>query len=178
MLETLKGKFVKRQEHEAAGGTPLKISKVNVVGIVNHVDASQIDVRFGAAATLSRALKEKIVSQLQTLEFRKECAVMLAIIVSKIKKKSSSVQFFIKLANLDPRIMVSKPESALKMFQQVLNRLIEEKWMTNQQADAELTQYRKLIYDAKQYHLNKFTSYSFAQERLDKFLSELVDKQK
>ena len=59
------GNFLKRQEHEAAG-TQWKISKVNVLETVNHVDASQIDVRFAAAATLSRALKEKKVSQLQT----------------------------------------------------------------------------------------------------------------
>ena len=79
------GKFVKRQELEAAG-TPLKMSKVYVLETVNHMAASQIDVGFAAAATLSRALKEKKVIQLQCLELRKECAIMLAIIVSKIKK--------------------------------------------------------------------------------------------
>ena len=83
------GKFVKGQELEAAG-TPLKISKINVLETVDHVAASLSDVGFAAAATLSGALKEKV-SQLQTLEFSKECAIMLAIIVSKIKKKSSLV---------------------------------------------------------------------------------------
>ena len=64
-------KFVKRQECEAAG-FPLKISKLNVMETINHVAVSQIDVGFAAAATLSRALKEQKVSQLQALEFRKE----------------------------------------------------------------------------------------------------------
>ena len=77
------GKFVKTQELEAAD-TPLKISEVNVLAIENHVAASDIDVRFAATATVSKALKEKKVSQLQVLEFRKECATMLAVIVSKI----------------------------------------------------------------------------------------------
>ena len=45
-------------------GTLLKISKVDVLETVNHVVASQIDVGFAAASTLSRALKEKKVSQL------------------------------------------------------------------------------------------------------------------
>ena len=117
---------------------------------VNHVTASQIDVGFAAAASLSRAMKEKKVSQLQALEFRKEYTIMLAIIVSKIQKQSPrKYNFARKLASLDPRIMVSKPESAVKMFQQVLNRLIEEKWKTSQQVDAELTQYRKFISKAK-----------------------------
>ena len=126
--------------------------------------ALQIDVEFSTVAILSRTLKEKKVSQLQALEFRKECAIMLAIIVSKIKKSPLQYNFARKLASLDPRIMVSKPESAVKMFQQVLNRLIEEKWKTSQQADAELTQYRKFISEAKKYHPNKYDSYSFAQE--------------
>ena len=63
ILQTLMGIFVKRQELEAAG-TPLKISKVNVLLTVNHVTASQMDARFVAAATLNRTLKERKVSQL------------------------------------------------------------------------------------------------------------------
>ena len=60
----------------------------------------------------------------------------------------------------------------------MLNRLIKQKWKTSQQTDAELTQYRKFISEAKKYHHNKFASYSFAQERLDPFLSELFENQK
>ena len=147
------GKFVKRQELEAAG-TPLKISKVSVLETVNHVAASQTDVGFAAPATLSRALKEKKVSQVHTLELMKECAILLAIISPRLKKVLQ-YNYAWKLASLDPTIMVSKPESAVKMFQQVLNRLIEEKWKISQQADAELTQYRKFISEAKKYHHNK-----------------------
>ena len=61
---------------------PFIISKVNVLAIENHVAASDIDVGFAAAATVCKALKEKI-SQLQALEFRKEFATMLAVTVSQ-----------------------------------------------------------------------------------------------
>ena len=102
--------------------------------------ASEIDIGFATAATQSRALKEKKVSQLQALEVRKECAIMLAIIVSQdLKKSPLQCNFARKLASLDTRIMVSKPESAVKMFEQVLNRLIEEKWKTSQQGDTGLS---------------------------------------
>ena len=103
---------------------------------------------------------------------------MLAIIVSKIKKSPLQYNFARKLAHLDLRIIVSKWESAVKMFQQVLNRLIEGKWKTSQQADTELTQYWKFISETKKYYHNKFATYSFAQERLDNFLSELLGNQK
>ena len=49
MVEILMGKFVKRQELEAAC-TPLKISKINVLETVNHVATSQIDVGFAASS--------------------------------------------------------------------------------------------------------------------------------
>ena len=103
-------------------GTPLKISKVKVLGTVSHVAVSQIDAGFAAAAALSRALKEKKICQLQSLEFRKWCAIML-----------------------------------------------EQKWKTSQQAGAELTQYRKFIFEARKYQNSKFVSYSYAHERLEKF---------
>ena len=66
------GKSLKRWELEVVG-TPLKISKVSVLETVNHVAAMQIDIRFAAATTLSRALKEKKFSQLKALKFRKRC---------------------------------------------------------------------------------------------------------
>ena len=119
------GKFVRTQELEAAD-TPLKISKVNVLAIENHVGASDIDVGFAAAVNVSKALKENKISQLQALEFRKECTTMLDVIVSKNQERSP-LQFHLarKLQSLDPRVMVSKPESIVKMFQQGLKTLVE-----------------------------------------------------
>ena len=61
------------------------------------------------------------------------------------------------------------------MFQQVLKTLVEEKWKTNQQVDSELAQFRKLISEAKKHHFERFATYSFTQERLDKFLSKLLE---
>ena len=111
----------------------LKISMVNVLETINHVAASEIDVGFAAAATLSRALKEKKISQLQALRFRNKCAIMLAIIVPKIKKSHLQYNFSRKLASMDSRIMASKPESAVKMFQKVLNRLKRSGRLVNKQ---------------------------------------------
>ena len=115
MLETLMGKLVKIQELEAADA-PLKIFQANVLAIENRVAASDIDVGFAIMATVSKALKEKI-SQLQALKFRKECATILAVIVSRIQGRSPlQFHFARKLPSLDPRVMVSKPESVVKMF--------------------------------------------------------------
>ena len=70
LLQTLMGKFVKRQELEAAD-SPYKIAKLNVSLAARHVAPSDIDIGFGAKAIVDKALREKKVSQLQVLEFRK-----------------------------------------------------------------------------------------------------------
>ena len=58
LLEILIGKFLKREEHQAVD-TTLKIAKLDVLEIANHVAASEIGVKFAAADTLAKALKEK-----------------------------------------------------------------------------------------------------------------------
>ena len=96
---------------------------------------------------------------------------------SNIAQERSPLQFHFarKLQSLDPRVMVSEPESVDKMFQQVLKTLVEEELKTNQQADSELDQFRKLISEAKKYHYERFATYCFTQERLDKFFSKLLE---
>ena len=83
LLQTLMGKFVKREELEAAD-SPYKIAKLNVSHAASHVTPSEIDIGFAAKATVDKALREKRISQLQVLEFRKECEVMLQTTVSKM----------------------------------------------------------------------------------------------
>ena len=75
LLQTLMGKFVKREELEAAD-SPYKIAKLNVSHAASHVTPSEIDIGFAAKATVDKALREKRISRLQVLEFRKECEVM------------------------------------------------------------------------------------------------------
>ena len=54
---------------------------------------------------------------------------MLATIVSKIQERSPLKQLLArKLASLDPREMVLHPAGTTKMFQKVLESLIELKW--------------------------------------------------
>ena len=170
------GKFVKRQELEAAD-SPYKIAKLNVSHAASHVVPSDIDIGFAAKATVDKALREKV-SQLQVLEFRKECEVMLQTTVSKIQERSPlKYNLARKLVSMDSRLMVSNPDNATKMFQQVLQILIENKWKTVEEADTMLAQYRKFVFDAKKYHTAKFSSFKSGEDILDSFLSEILQMQ-
>ena len=73
--------------------------------------------------------------------------------------------------------MVSNPDQAIKMFQEVLQRLIETRWKTSEEADTVLAEYRKLVSDARRYHLDKFSLFKFTTDRLDCFLFEVLQNQ-
>ena len=77
---------------------------------------------------------------------------------------------------MDPRLMVSNPDNATKMLQ-VLQILIENRWKTAEAGDTVLAQYRKFVFDAKKYHPAKISSLKSGEDRLDSFLSEMLQAQ-
>ena len=177
LLWTLMGKFMKRAVLEGANSA-YKIAKLNMLDSATHVAPSEADIDFAAKITLEKVYKEKKISQLQVLEFRKECESMLVTIVVKIQERSPlKYNFARKLASLDPRVMVSNPDQAIKMFQEVLQRLIETRWKTSEEADTVLAEHRKLISDAKRYHPDKLSSFKITTDRLDSFLFEVLQNQ-
>ena len=144
-----------------------------------RVAPSEVDIGFAAKTTLEKVYKENKISQLQVLEFRKECESMLATTVAKIQERYNFLKynFARKLASLDRRVMVSNPDQAVKMFQEVLQRLIETRWKTSEEANTVLAEYRKLVSDAKRYHLDKFSSFKITTDRLDSFPFEVLQNQ-
>ena len=73
--------------------------------------------------------------------------------------------------------MVSNPDQAIKMFQEALQRLTETRWKTSEEADTVLAEYRKLVSDAKRYHLDKMSSFKIKTDRLDSFLFKVLQNQ-
>ena len=106
LLETWMQKFIKQRELQAAN-RPAKLAKLNALETGIHLATADIDVGFAATATLTNAVKGKKLRQLQ-VEVKKECCAMLATIVTKIQERSPlKYNFAIKLASLDPRLMVA-----------------------------------------------------------------------
>ena len=78
---------------------------------------------------------------------------MLATIVTEIQERSPLKHNFArKLASLYPRLIVAEPGTAVKMFKQVLTKLVDTKWRTTTQADGILTQYKTFFSNMKQSH--------------------------
>ena len=145
LLETLMQKFIKQSEMQAAN-TVVKIAKLNVMDTTIHVAPSDVDVGFAATDTLTKAVNEKKLSSRQVFEFKKECCTMLAAIVSKIQERSplcctmlaaivSKIQersplkysFGRNLVSLDPRLIAAEPDKVVRMFREVLTKLVDKK---------------------------------------------------
>ena len=91
MLRTLMGKFMKRAVLEGANSA-YKIAKLNVLDSATHVAPSEVDIGFAAKTTLEKVYKEKNISQLQVLEFRKECESMLATTMKALLVESNAAR--------------------------------------------------------------------------------------
>ena len=70
--------------------------------------------------------------------------------------------------------MVSKPDSSIKMFEQVLNKLCKMKWRINGEAHTILVQYKKFVSEVN-FMMKEFAGLKFAEDRLDSFLFEAVE---
>ena len=96
--------------------------------------SSEFNTGFGATSTLTQVIKERKLNPLQIFKFRKECCTVLVTIGSKIQKRDPlKYNFARKLATLDPRTMVTQPEIAVKMFQQLHAKLVQKKWKTSEE---------------------------------------------
>ena len=135
LLTNLMQRFIKQSELEAAN-TPSKIARLDVTEAALYVKTADIDIGFAAAATVTKLSTEKKISDLQVLEYRKECGVMFAAIVTKSQERSPLKHYFARnLVSLDPRMIVAKPDTSLKKFKHVLTKLVESKWKTSTEAD-------------------------------------------
>ena len=120
-------KFIRKSEMQAAN-SPVKIAKLNVMETGIHVAPSYVGVGFAATATLTKAYKEKKLSQQQVLEFKKEFCAMLTAIVTKIQERSPlKYSFARKLVSLDPRLKAAEPDRGVAVFREVLTKLVDKK---------------------------------------------------
>ena len=106
-------------------------------------------------------------------EFKKECCAKLATLVTKIQDRSPLKYSFVrKLASLDPGLIVVELDPAVKMFKQVLKKLVDTKWRKTEQADDILTQYKTFVSEMKQFTMKHLLVSSSG--RTDWMLSSVV----
>ena len=171
-------RFIKQSGLQAAN-SQAKIANLNVLETGMHLVTADIVIGFAATATLTKALKEKKLSQLQMYEFKKECCTMLATIVVKIQERNPlKYSFYRKLASLNPQVIVAEPDTAVRMFKQVLTKLFDTKWRTTKQVDGILTEYKSFVSDMKQFHCEHFAGFKFVEDRLNASFYNVLNTQR
>ena len=100
---------------------------------------------------------------------------MLQTTVSKIQERSPlKYNLARKLVSMDPRLMVSNPDNATKSFQQVLQKTNGRQ--LKKQTPCWLSTGSSFLMQ-KSIHTAKFSSFKSGEDRLDSFLSEILQMQ-
>ena len=86
------------------------------------------------------------------------------------RKKFTEVQHCQEARKLNPRLIVVEPDTTVKMFKQVLTKLVDEKWSTAEQTDGILIQYKKYMSEMKQFHYEKFAGFQVWGGKIGCFL--------
>ena len=72
-----------------------------------------------------------------------------------------------------------EPDKVVRMFREVLTKLVDKKWRTPEQVDDIWMQYKKLVTEVKQFHKDKFSGFKFGEDQLDQldtFFFEVLDQ--
>jgi hypothetical protein len=146
LLRSMMARIVKPDVLKGAN-TPLKLLKVDVNvenNLMSHDHYSSVDIGFVAESEI-RAKKDKL-STLAKLSFRKDCLNCIKALVLKIQEKSPLGYTLVrKLCSLNPKLMVSKPESASRNFRILLEKMVDAGRLQLQVCDTIMDQFHSLL---------------------------------
>ena len=80
------------------------------------------------------------------------------------------------MVSIDPRLIVT--DTAVKIFKQVLTKLVDTKWRTTEQANDILTQYKKSVSEMKEFYHKIIFGFKFGENRLVTFFYDVFNTKK
>ena len=168
LLETLMQTFIKQSELQEAE-SPVKMAKLKALETGIHLAIADINVGFEATTTLTKTIKEKKLRQPQMYKLKKECCAMLANCYQNTRKKSTEVQLCQEAG------IVAEPDTAVKMFKQVLTKLVDTKWKKLHRLMVYWHNARNLCV---RWRSLKFAGFKFGEDRLDASFYDVLNTQK
>ena len=169
VLRGLMSRFVKANVlQEASSAT--KLLAVDVRKSENLKLTRQVDVGFGATSALQTIPAVKF-TEAKKLEFT-QCRDMLRAATEKIVERSLLKSLLRGMVTLDPRYIVSHPDSASTKFGRVLQRLDDLHWYSHAQCDTILGQHREFAATLHRDMMVDCESFNEAVTRLDTFYTD------
>jgi len=140
--------------------TKTKLTAIDVMATENVVHPKHVDLGFATMQHLRKAEKDKSISDLQVLTFRKECILFLQKVCSKLMERSPLKYPCVRyIVSLNPNEIAKKPESAKQMFQKLLQYLLDNKQLNTRTCDSVLDQYRKWISNIGENKKDEYDTY-------------------
>ena len=166
-------RFIKKSVLDEATSVT-KLTRINVDDSQNHLAANHVEIGLGAKNAIRQAEVNKSVSSSQIQELRQQCITFLSKLTGKLLERSPLKYVIVRsLVSLNPCYIANSPENAVTRFGLILDKLHSSNWLTADQGDEVLTQYKVFLQEIKLHHLKDFKSYSPTNDRLDIFSTQL-----
>jgi len=173
LVRGLMSRFIKKTVLDNAT-TAAKLCKIEVDDDKNCVEPKKVDVGFAVKALLRAAEKDKKASALQMYSFQVECRLLLRKLTVKLLERCGLKYPIVRhLVAMDPRYIVKQPEDACEQMGKVLEKLMSWKWLTGDECDVTLREFKNLADDMTKYHKQEAERFEPTSDRLDTFYCEL-----
>ena len=169
LIKNLLKRFIKKDQIEK---TAARISKMDVADKDIQVSYKEVDIGIGAGVALKSLQRKGTVSDLRVMEFKKECLKGLTAMCKKILDKYPIKFPIVRLiSSLNPRHMFSSPDQCLKLFQMLVEILVQEHHVRNSSdGDVIIQQYSELLDKESRDDSFENFNYTSSEVRVDTFL--------
>ena len=174
LLRNLMLRFIKKSVIDEATSVT-KLTGIIIEDSQNHLAAKHVEIGLGAKNAIRQAEVNKSVSSSQIQELRQQCITFLSKLIGKLLEGSPLKYVIVRsLLSLNPCYIANSPENAVARFGLILDKLDFSNWLTADEGDEVLTQYKVFLQEIKLHHLEDFKSYSSTNDRLDVFFNSVL----
>ncbi|CAG5123146.1 unnamed protein product [Candidula unifasciata] len=139
----------------------------------NHVTGHAVDIGFVADSVIKDLKRERKVTDLQILNFKNDCKLIMVAFMEKFLAKSPLQYLLVKdLACLDPSIIIQDKANAAKKLKRILQTLVKSRKFNATECDAVIFEFVTFI---EQSAVNgSLSAFSRETDRLDSFYHDLL----
>ena len=152
-----------------------KLAKVGVSEKENLVPAKNVGIGFATKKIISDLQAKQNVSDRQVFKFKNDCLVFLQSLSTKLLERCSLQYSVVRyLVCLDPGIMVSNPDQAIRKITQLLEKVMILKQRSADYCDTILRQYKTFLGEVERHSRREFSAFKNTEESSDGFLFSYI----
>ena len=146
-----------------------KLMKLDPTDKTSSCNYKRVDVGFSAHRSLKELVQTKKISELQEMEFRKQCQEIVSATVKKILLKHLLGYSLVRSANcFDPCILanIESIEVCKKKLKRTLDILVPANWVKRNKSDDILLEYCRFFEERVPCELERFENFEPGSDRV------------